>query len=104
MEKEIQKHYRLLAESADILESATSHTWELQPTGGGCTAFVLYVRGGFFMLTDEGASAPKPDEMGDMVLRFYSNESLDDGIIFENVSGLDSLAVFFARWNDANRY
>ena len=103
MEKEIQKHYRLLAESADILESATSHTWELQSTGGGCTAFVLYVRDGFFMLTDEGASAPKPDEMGDMVLGFHSHELLDDGIIFENVSDLDSLAVFFARWNDGGR-
>ena len=61
------------------------------------------VRDGFFMLTDEGASAPKPDEMGDMVLGFHSHELLDDGIIFENVSDLESLAMFFARWNDGGR-
>jgi hypothetical protein len=55
------------------------------------------------MLTDEGASAPKPHEMGDIVLGFYSHESIDDGTILENVSDLDSLAVFFARWNDGGR-
>ncbi len=103
MKKDIQKHYRRLAESADILESATSHTWELQSTGGGCTAFILYVRDGFFMLTDEGASAPKPNEMGDIVLGFYSHELLDDGTIFDDVSDLETLSVFFARWNNGGR-
>jgi hypothetical protein len=103
VKKDIQKHYRRLAESADILESATSHTWELQNTGGGCTAWVLYVRDGFFMLTDEGASAPEPSEMGDIVLGFYSHELLDDVTIFDDVSDLETLSVFFARWNNGGR-
>ena len=96
VETETEKHYRLLDRSLEILEEATSHTWELQNTGGGCSAFVLYVRDGFYMVTDEGASAPTPDELDNISLGWYPNDERHDGDIIDDVSDLETLAVWFS--------
>lgn len=97
------KTFLALAESSDLLETVTGHTWELAQTGGGRNAFLLYVRDGFFTITNKSENAPKPHEMGKITLTFYSHESLDVATIFDDVRDLDSLAVFLARHNQGGK-
>jgi len=49
------------------LAKLTGQAWQLQETGGGCTALVLELLEGsewghYFMVTDEGASVPQANE------------------------------------------
>jgi hypothetical protein len=96
MATETEKHYRLLDRSLEILEEATGRPWEIHSTGGGCSAFVTYVRDGFYMVTDEGASAPTPDELDNISLGWYPNDERLDGDIIDDVSDLETLAVWFS--------
>ena len=100
VETEREKHYRLLDNSIEILNEATGRYWELIPTGGGCSAFATYVCDGFFMVTDEGASAPTPDELGAIMLGWYPNDPDNDGDIIDDVGTLDSLAVWFSHYEE----
>jgi hypothetical protein len=52
---------------ADELTKLTGQAWQLEHTGGGCTALVLELLAGsewghYFMVTDEGASVPQANE------------------------------------------
>lgn len=96
METEAEKHYRLLDRSLELLEEATGRPWEIHSTGGGCSAFVAYVRDGFYMVTDEGASAPTPDELDNISLGWYPSTPQLDGDIIDDVSDLETLAVWFS--------
>ncbi len=96
METETEKHYRLLDRSLEILEKETGRSWEIHSTGGGHSAFVTYVRDGFYMVTDEGASAPTPDELDNISLGWYPSTPQLDGDIIDDVSDLETLAVWFS--------
>ena len=100
MPTETEKHYERLGESLKLLEEATGRAWELQTTGGGCSAFVSYVRSGFFMVTDEGASAPTPDELGEISMGWYPSAPNRDGDNIDDVSDLESLAVWFSHYDE----
>ena len=100
METEREKHYRLLDESIEILNQATGRHWEITPTGGGCSAFVSDVPNGFFMVTNECAVAPYPDELGAIMLGWYPNDPHNDGDVIDDVGDLDSLAVWFSNYEE----
>ena len=63
---------------ADKLASLTGQPWELENTGGGCTALVLRLDalpwGHYFMVTDD-ATVPSPESCHH--LGEYVNESQD---------------------------
>jgi hypothetical protein len=48
------------------------------------------------MVTDEGASAPTPDELDNISLGWYPNDERHDGDIIDDVSDLETLAVWFS--------
>ena len=85
-------YYEDMKISLDTIRNATSQEWEWEHTGGGCSAFILTLENGYYMITDEGACAPMLDELGDIILCWYADtEKLGEGVQVPSVVNLETL-------------
>lgn len=93
-------HYTKITEALTFLRTSTGLNWEYETTGGGNDAYVLYRGNGFFLLTNEEASAPyldglRGEEELSLTWNANNNDNYDEDLT--NVYDYESLEVWAAK-------
>jgi hypothetical protein len=74
----------------------TGYEWSWEPTGGGCSAFILWHTTETYWMVTHNATAPTTaDEWQEITLGFYSPDDMD-GTLADDVDTIDDLARYFA--------